>query len=200
MTMVSRRVTFIKVKKGQVKKRPKMDMTVARTEGEGGEAPASQFVPVARPAPAPRSIWKMALIPIFVLGLVAAAFTMAMNMGDNIRKSNVIDARTNREDFDVRADRKRTELPSYEDRVSSADLDGRKNPTDKSFLDTHYAGAAGGTVGGSATGNGGVPQNGKAKTGTGQYAQEKPVANCLVSGGSSAALAQGLGDCLSKQK
>lgn len=195
--MVSRRVTFVKVKKGQVKRRPKMDMTVARPEG--GETATPQFVPVDRPAPEPRSMWKMALIPVLVLGLVAAAFTLAMNMGDNIRKSNVVDARADREDFDVRADRKRAELPAYEDRVSSANLEGRKDPTDKSFLATHYAGAASGTVGGSAAGNGGAPAAAKGKAAQGQ---EKPSASCLVSygGGDSAAFAQNLGDCLSKQK
>lgn len=197
--MVSRRVTFIKVKKGQIRKKPVMHLGEGKPREEGEESTA-ELAPIERPAPPPRPLWKMALIPILVLGLVGAAFTLAMNMGDNIRKSNVIDVRADREDFDVRADQKRTQLPSYEDRVSSADLEGRKSATDKSFLDTHYAGVAGATTGGSATGNGGVPQTAKGKTASAQSAQEKLAVNCVVNSGSSAALAQGLGDCLSKQK
>lgn len=195
---VSRRVAFVKVKKGKVKKRPVMDLNAGRTEqaadgaSDDGESSISYVV---RPPAPPRPWWKMVWIPVLVLGLIGLFFMLAMGVGDNIReRSNVIDARTDRSSFDVRADRERPQVPEYDDRVSSAYPEGRKNATDKSFLDTHYNGTRGGSVGGAATGNGGAPTS----SGTGKtQVAHRDSPSCVLN---SANITQNLGDCLSKQK
>jgi hypothetical protein len=199
---VSRRVAFVKVKKGQIKKRPAMDVNAGRSasaEGTEGQS-ESHTTYVVRPPAAPRSLWKMAWIPVLVLAVIGVFFKLAMGVGDNIReRSNVIDARTDRSSFDVRADRERPQVPEYDDRVSASYPEGRKNATDKSFLDTHYNGTRGGTTGGAATGNGGAPASSSASGKTQVARHDSP--SCVLSyGGKADNFSQNLGDCLGKQK
>lgn len=201
---ISRRVAFIKVKKGQVKKRSVMDLNAGRPTEEATvtDENAHLITHVVRPPAPPRPWWKMIWIPVLVLGLVGLFFMLALGVGDNIReRSNVIDARTDRSSFDVRADRERPQVPEYDDRVSEAYPEGRKNATDKSFLDTHYNGTRGGTIAGAgavggASGNGGAPSSARGKT---VAPHDSP--SCVLSyGGSSDHFSQNLGDCLGKQK
>lgn len=200
-TTVRRRVTYIKVKKGQVKrKRPSTDVVRTGASDKSAETFDDGIVSV-RVRPAAKPWWKMAWIPLVALLVIGVFFSLAMGVGDNLRKTNEMDLSSDEEDDGPRSDlsHKKVAYPGAQ-RETTSNGDNRRKPTNSSFLATHYNKNPGGASAGG--GNGGVPQSGQGSQAANKAPAKSgaPSANCVLSyGGNTADLSQRLGDCLGKQ-